>query len=88
MRKIITVLVLLALVAVKGVFAQTPQQFKYQAVLRDANNIIVASTPKTVVIDILQGTATGTSVYGETHSITTTAQGVINLNIGGGSVNS
>ncbi|MEI6695967.1 MAG: hypothetical protein WCO13_07850, partial [Bacteroidota bacterium] len=88
MKKTITILVLLAIIAVNGVFAQTPQLFKYQAVLRDASNIIVASTPKTVVIDILQGTATGTSVYEETHSITTTAQGVINLNIGGGTVNS
>ncbi|MEI6852809.1 MAG: tail fiber domain-containing protein [Bacteroidota bacterium] len=88
MKKSITILVLLALVAVKGVFSQTPQQFKYQAVLRDASNVIVASTAKTVVINILQGSASGSSVYQETHSITTTAQGVINLNIGGGTVNS
>jgi hypothetical protein len=88
MKKSITILVLLALVAVKGVFAQTPQLFKYQAVLRDASNVIVASTAKTVVINILQGSGTGSSVYQETHSITTTAQGVINLNIGGGTINS
>jgi len=37
---------------------------------------------KTVIIDILQNTITGTSVFTETHSITTTATGVINLNIG------
>ena len=86
MKRQIAILVVLALTAVSGVFAQTPQQFKYQAVLRDASNVIVASTAKTVGITILQGSSSGTNVYQETHSITTTAQGVINLNIGTGTV--
>ncbi|MBV5312451.1 MAG: hypothetical protein JZU47_04090 [Prolixibacteraceae bacterium] len=62
--------------------AQTPNQFKYQAVLRDASGNIITSQQKSVVIDILLGSATGTSVFTETHDITTTAQGIINLNIG------
>lgn len=68
--------------------AQSPELIKYQAVLRDASGNVVASTAKTVVVDILQGSSSGTSVYQETHSVTTTAHGVINLNIGGGTVNS
>jgi hypothetical protein len=62
--------------------AQTPNQFKYQAVLRDAGGNIITSQQKSVVIDILQGSASGTSVFTETHNVTTTAQGIINLNIG------
>ncbi|MFH1297455.1 MAG: tail fiber domain-containing protein [Bacteroidota bacterium] len=67
--------------------AQSPERFKYQAVLRDATGNPIVNTAKTVIINILQGSATGTSVYQETHSVTTTAQGIINLNIGGGTVN-
>lgn len=63
-------------------FGQTPEMFKYQAVLRDASGNILANQSKTVVIDILQTSPSGTSVFTESHSVTTTAQGLINLNIG------
>jgi len=63
-------------------FGQAPEIFKYQAVLRDAGGNILANQSKTVVIDILKTTPSGTSVFTESHSVTTTAQGVINLNIG------
>jgi len=69
-------------------FAQSPNMFKYQAVLRDVSGNIMANSPQTVVINILQGGSSGTSVYQETQAITTTAQGIINLNIGAGVVNS
>lgn len=62
--------------------AQTPNQFKYQAVLRDASGNILADQAVTVDIAILKSSATGTSVFDETHNLTTTAQGLINLNIG------
>ena len=42
----------------------------------------MASEAVTVDINILQGSASGTSVFTEQHSVTTTAQGLINLNIG------
>jgi len=89
MKKItISFLFLLALLAVNTVLAQAPNQFKYQAVLRDASGNIIANTAETVVVAILQGGPSGTVVYQETHNITTTAQGIINLNIGAGTVNS
>lgn len=69
-------------------WAQSPESIKYQAVLRDASGNVIPNASKTVVVNILQGSSSGTSVYQETHSVTTTAQGVINLNIGGGTVNS
>ncbi len=76
-------LVLLAiLLAVTGVLAQTPNEFKYQAVLRNADGTIMAEESVAVDISILEGSASGTSVFDESHSVTTTAQGLINLNIG------
>ncbi len=81
MKKLTLVLVAI-LFAVTGVLAQTPNEFKYQAVLRDASGVVMASEAVTVDISILQGSASGTSVFTEQHSVTTTAQGLINLNIG------
>jgi hypothetical protein len=75
-------ILLVAFLAVNAAFSQSPNQFKYQAVLRDASGNIIASQAKAVEINILQGSATGTSVFTETHNVTTTAQGIINLNIG------
>jgi hypothetical protein len=79
--KLTLLLVLHLLISVLG-NSQTPNQFKYQAVLRDASGGILASQAKTIVIAILQGSITGTIVFTETHNVTTTAQGIINLNIG------
>lgn len=70
------------LLQIQSIKAQSPNQFKYQAVLRDASGNIIANQQKSVVIDILQSSANGTSVFTETHNATTTAQGIINLNIG------
>jgi hypothetical protein len=64
--------------------AQSPNSFKYQAVLRDGNGNIRASVSTNVRIDILQGSATGTSVYAETFTAQTNAFGLMNLEIGNG----
>lgn len=63
-------------------FAQAPNQFKYQAVLRNADGTIIANAAKAVTVEILQGSPIGTVLFTENHSVTTTAQGIINLNIG------
>ena len=84
----ISLLVLFAFAAANLSMAQSPEKIKYQAVLRDASGNIIANTAVSVVIDILQGSGSGTSVYQETQGVTTTAQGVINLDLGGGTVNS
>jgi len=80
MKKIL--LILIVLFSLPKINAQAPSQFKYQAVLRDASGNILANQAVTVDISILQGSTTGTSVFTETHNTTTTAQGLINLNIG------
>jgi hypothetical protein len=63
---------------------QAPSSFKYQAVLRDARGNIKANTATSIIISILQGSATGTVVYSETQSATTDSYGLINLELGNG----
>jgi hypothetical protein len=80
--EIITVVLLTNFLFITVLKAQIPQQFKYQAVLRDASGNIIASQAKTIVVDILKDSTNGPSVFNETHNTTTNAFGIINLNIG------
>lgn len=67
-------------------FAQAPEKFTYQAVVRNASNSLVANAPVGVRVSILQGGVNGTLVYMETHTSVTNANGLITLQIGAGSV--
>jgi uncharacterized protein (TIGR02145 family) len=69
----------------EGAIAQSTDRLSYQAVVRSASGAILASQSIGMRISILKGTATGTVVYSETHARTTNAQGLVNLEIGGGS---
>ena len=66
-------------------FAQTPQSFEYQAVVRDASSNILVNQVVGIQITLKQGSATGASVYQETFSTTTNLYGLVNLQIGTGS---
>jgi len=82
MKKIL--LPLFAVLTVSVLFAQSPQAFKYQAVVRDGSGEIIANQQVGMQISILQGSVGGTAVYTETHTVTTNDFGLINLNIGEG----
>ncbi len=69
------------LFSVTGVLAQTPNIFSYQAVLRSADGNIIAGEVTEMEIQITAG-STGASIFEETHIVTTTAQGLVNLRIG------
>lgn len=64
------------------VLAQTPQSFKYQAVVRDNAGNILGNQNVSFRISIHDATAGGTIVYQETFSETTNQFGLVNLNIG------
>lgn len=64
--------------------AQAPQGFNYQAVIRDNAGLILANTGIGLKIAIRQTTATGTIVYEETFTPTTSALGLINVVVGEG----
>ncbi len=85
MKKISSLIAILLLCAVT-LFAQAPEKFTYQAVVRNASNSLVANAQVGVRVNILQGSASGNAVYSESHMATTNANGLITVNIGGGSV--
>jgi hypothetical protein len=84
MKKIYSILAGLLLTA--SVFAQAPQKMSYQAVIRNTSNALITSTPVGMQISVLQGSSTGTAVYVETQTPSTNANGLVSLEIGGGTV--
>ena len=81
MKKRILFLILLQSVLT---MAQAPQKMAYQSVVRNAANQIVANQNIGVKISIVEGALTGTTVYSETHTTTTNANGLFTLVAGGG----
>jgi len=66
--------------------AQSPNKMSYQAVVRNADNVLVQNHPIGMQISILQGSATGTPVYVETQTTSTNANGLVSIKIGEGTV--
>ena len=64
-----------------GLKAQT-SNFSYQAVIRDANDILVSNSPIGVQISIEDGATQ--AIYNETHTANSNANGLIILEIGSG----
>ncbi len=82
MKKIISIVLLLVIWSTG--YSQTPQTFKYQAVVRAADGGTVANTIIGFKASILRNGANGTLVYSEIFSIATNDYGVVNLEIGNG----
>ena len=83
MKRIILSLVAIATISLSS-FGQAPEGFKYQAVLRDAGNLIVNNQTVGMRLTIQQGSIGGTAVYTETFAPTTNGYGLVNLEIGTG----
>ena len=84
MKKIYSILAGLLLTA--SVFAQAPQKMSYQAVIRNSSNALITSAPVGMQISVLQGSSTGTAVYVEMQTPSTNANGLVSVEIGGGTV--
>lgn len=84
MKKIYTLLsaVLLSV----SLWAQAPQSFSYQAVVRGANNALVIDKVVGMKVSILQGSENGTVVYSESHSSKSNSNGLVSVAIGNGNV--
>ena len=80
MKKLVLTLTL-AIAALLS-FAQIPQTFSYQGVVRDADNKLVTDKQVMVSVQILQGTDEGAEVYAETHQVTTNANGLMTFELG------
>ena len=85
MRKLLLILISTLFLG-NCLFAQAPNKMSYQAVVRNSNNVVVSNHTVGMRISILQGTATGTSVYTETQTPTTNANGLIAIEIGTGTI--
>lgn len=70
--------------SIQLIFSQNA--FKYQAVVRDNAGEVVANQSIGVQISIIQDNIANSASYVETHTTTSTAYGVININIGQGTV--
>jgi len=82
MKKIITLLALAFIVFAAN--AQAPQGFNYQAVARNTSGAALTNQAVGLQIRLLQGSAAGTAVYTETHSLTSSNIGLLNLVVGSG----
>ncbi len=81
------ILALLSLLIIFGTaHAQAPQGIPYQAAARNISGAVLASTNISVRFTIRDSIAAGAITYRETHSVTTTAQGMFNVHVGKGSV--
>ena len=69
-----------------SMYAQSPQKMTYQAVVRNASNVLIANSTVGMQISILQTTSTGIAVYIETQTPTTNINGLATIEIGAGNV--
>lgn len=67
-------------------FAQAPEKFSYQAVIRNADNSLLQSTNISMQISILENTPNGQAVYVETQNASTNVNGLVSVEIGNGDV--
>jgi hypothetical protein len=80
----VLIITLTNLLIITSVRAQSPEKMSYQAVIRNSSDQLVTSHAVGMQISILQTTSTGTAVYVETHTATTNANGLVTIEIGGG----
>lgn len=67
-------------------WSQAPQKISYQSVIRNNSNALIVNSTVGMKVSILQGGENGVSVYSETHTPTTNANGLVSLAIGTGTV--
>lgn len=83
MKRIVLSLLLLWIGGLSA-FAQAPQALNYQAIARDNTGLPLSSQQISLQITILAGGVNGTPVYSETHTATTSSEGLFHLQIGRG----
>jgi hypothetical protein len=72
------------ILTISASLAQAPNKMSYQAVVRNASNALIANQQVGMRISIIQGSIFGASVYVETQTVSTNANGLASLEIGSG----
>jgi hypothetical protein len=67
-------------------FGQAPDGINYQAVIRKTSGALLTNSPVAIRVQIKQTSATGTVVFSERQTATTSAYGLVNLVIGQGTL--
>ncbi|HOY14911.1 MAG TPA: hypothetical protein PLY70_17310, partial [Saprospiraceae bacterium] len=83
MKKLLLPIVLICAFVLTAL-AQAPQKFSYQAVIRDGANNLVINQNVGLRLSIRQTTAMGTIVYQEEHTVMSNSNGLVSLEVGGG----
>ncbi len=84
MKKIFIILIL-SFMSGNMIFAQVPNSFRYQAVVRDASGALIANKMISLRLSILAGSAVGEAIYAEVFQYATNEFGIVSLNVGSGS---
>jgi hypothetical protein len=79
-----TSLLLFVMIFALNSFAQIPKKMSYQAVIRNNSSQLIVNHSIGIQISILQGSVNGVEVYSERHFPTTNANGLVTVEIGGG----
>ena len=66
--------------------AQAPQLMSFQSVIRNSSGALVTNHSVGLRLSILKDSVTGTAVYTETQTATANANGLVTLQVGGGTV--
>lgn len=82
MKKILTTI--FSLVAAATLFAQVPQSFSFQAVMRDNNNTLMTNQIVSAKFTITPNDNSDVITYCETHTLTTDSNGILRAEIGKG----
>ncbi len=85
MKHTLKIFLFLVLIKVMA-FGQAPLAFKYQAVARDASGNMITNRNVTVRVGIRDLSILGSVVFQESHAVTTNSFGIININIGTGTL--
>lgn len=81
-----SILIFASLFVILRVLSQAPEKMSYQAVIRNNSNALMTNQLIGMKVSILQNSPNGTEVYVETHNSITNENGLVSLEIGGGSV--
>jgi uncharacterized protein (TIGR02145 family) len=86
--KKVSLTIVIYLISLVIIFAQAPQAFKYQTLVRDNSGTVMANQNISFQISILKGNSSGASYYVETHNTATNEFGLVTIEIGAGVVES
>ncbi|BDD10782.1 hypothetical protein FUAX_32140 [Fulvitalea axinellae] len=81
MIKRFTLLLCLMAFAV-SVYAQSPQKFSYQTVVRDTDGSVMKNKTLSLRVEILSGSSQGATVFVENHELETDGQGLVQVDVG------